>query len=353
MRTVVFFIIVFTIPVLAFTKTIYIPQDYPSIQQGIDAASNGDMVSVAPGTYVENIDFLGKAITVQSEQGPDVTVIDGGNPVNPDIGSVVYFHSGEGLDSILDGFTLTHGSGTNLGSIVCGGGICCWPNSSPTIENNVIYGNSVSQSGGGIACYGHSCPTIANNVIFENEAIHAGGIMCNASSPTIMNNTIYGNNATKGGGIYWTSTCSPNITNKILWANHASLGPAIYAPSGGPPVTYCDIENGAGQPWFGNGCVDSDPLFFDPTNNDFHLQQDPCQPGIVNPCVDSGDPLSSMISGSTRTDRVQDIGVVDMGYHYTPGILMVPGNFATIQEAIDMAISGNTILVAPGTYVVV
>jgi hypothetical protein len=57
---------------------IHIPADQPTIQAGIDAAHNGDTVLVSPGTYYENIDFKGKAITVTSSAGAAVTTIDGG-----------------------------------------------------------------------------------------------------------------------------------------------------------------------------------------------------------------------------------------------------------------------------------
>lgn len=60
-----------------FSATIHVPLDYPTIQQAINASLDGDTVLVQPGTYVECIVFEGKAIIVTSEQGPDVTIIDG------------------------------------------------------------------------------------------------------------------------------------------------------------------------------------------------------------------------------------------------------------------------------------
>src|SRR5437870_1022010 len=56
---------------------IHVPADYPKIQQAIIAAQNGDTVLAASGTYVENINFTGKSITVTSESGAQLTFIDG------------------------------------------------------------------------------------------------------------------------------------------------------------------------------------------------------------------------------------------------------------------------------------
>ena len=108
-------------------------------------------------------------------------------------------------------------------------------------------------------------------------------------------------------------------------------------------MSYSDVEGG----FSGTNNIDADPLFFDPANGDYHLKQDPCQPGIVNPCVDSGHP-NTLCEGTTRTDGVRDSWPADMGYHYpavAPRIVYVPDDYATIQGAIDDAADGDTIIV--------
>ena len=110
-----------------------------SIQQAINIASNGDLIQVAPGTYTETIDFLGKAITVRSTGGPAVTTIDGVGG-----GPTVSFVNNEGADSVLSGFTVTGGQG-GLGE---GGGIHC-STGTPTIEDCVITGNTGGGDPGG------------------------------------------------------------------------------------------------------------------------------------------------------------------------------------------------------------
>jgi parallel beta-helix repeat protein len=202
--------------------TYYVPDDYPTIQAAINASADGDTVIVRPGTYVENIDFVGKAITVKSEKGATVTSIDGSQS-----GSVAVFQNGEDKDSVLDGFTLTNGTGTpNLLGHYVGGGIYCNV-ASPIINNNVITGNTVAQFGGGIRCEDSCAPTITNNTITWNSGGNGGGISCwGYTSPIIKNNlisvnTAYGTTQYSGGGIFCDFDSNSVITNNIISGNLA------------------------------------------------------------------------------------------------------------------------------------
>jgi serine protease len=83
--------------------TIYVPDNYATIQGALDACVNGDEIIVRPGTYYEVVDFVGKAVTLKSEMGPEVTIVDG---EQRDWG-IMMFRNFEGPDSVLEGFTIT------------------------------------------------------------------------------------------------------------------------------------------------------------------------------------------------------------------------------------------------------
>ena len=164
--------------------------DAATIQAGIDSAAVGDCVLLAAGTYTgvgnRSIDFLGKAITVTSKDGRDVTIID-----CQGLGFGFGFHSGEGASSVLSGVTIRNSTDLSAGAICCYG-------ASPTISNNSITGNHAR----GIDCQMYSSPIISYNIISGNSSNAGAGICCGITScsPTISHNIITGNSAIGGGG---------------------------------------------------------------------------------------------------------------------------------------------------------
>lgn len=225
---------------------------YQLVQDAVNAAQIGDTVLVLPGIYYENIDFMGKDITVRSDLDGDpltadissVAVVLDGNQT----GSVVTFASTEGPGSVLEGFTIKNGSGTLVGLDTHGGGIYC-SGSSPTIRYNVITENEdtvdLTLRGGGICCISAS-PSITENTISYNVAVFDGGGICcyTASSPTIQDNVIAWNQVDDdGAGISCASDSNPLIVGNFIVGNYSTES---YA---------------AGFPHLGGGllCTDSSP----------------------------------------------------------------------------------------------
>jgi len=304
-----FFLALMLISVTAFGDTIRVPADYSTIQAGIDAASNGDTVLVADGTYKgtgnKNLSFGGKRITVRSENGPENTVIDCEGD-----GRGFIFNNNETESSILDGFTIINGHAGH------GGGI--YSLYSPTIRNCKIIGNRADNSGGGIstALFGAK---IINCIIAGNTATWGGGIHINSAEWTeVINCTIFGNTATHyGGGILFT-TCSPTVTNSILWWDSPEEIYLVVDGNPAPNITYCDIEGTSFTgPTIMHSCpqlVDvSDP---DPVNWDLHLQ-----PG--SPCIDAGTSEGAPDDDIDGDARPQGAGY-DMGADEYNGTLPPP-----------------------------
>jgi probable HAF family extracellular repeat protein len=250
-------------------RTIYVDAngtgDYPTIQEAIDAAYDGDTVLVADGVYIgdgnRDLDFKGKSITVRSENGPENCIIDC-NATESEPHRGFYFHNGERPGSILDGLIITNGYGPKeywpgVGTIYRGGGIY-FDNSSPTIKNCKIIGNRTSDApgtgdgvGAGICCYKAS-PTISNSQITDNVAgyAHGGGIYGLDSDASIINCNISGNNASSGCGAYFDGG-APIINRCFISNNHSSAGGrgVLYFESGAAPtITNCLITVNWGLP---------------------------------------------------------------------------------------------------------
>lgn len=181
-----------------------VPTVYPTIQAAIDAAKDGDVIVVLPGTYHENSNFLGKAITVQSTDPSDPSVVDATVLQPPDIDrSIVSFVNNETATSVLSGLTI---KGGHKYDAHVGGGIYV-REASPTIRNNHIRNHSAFFAGGGIYLV-ESRARIIDNVFTSNKSQSGGAIAVDgyARVPTITGNAFSENTAGKGGAIFIAST---------------------------------------------------------------------------------------------------------------------------------------------------
>lgn len=202
LRKVVLFVMCFTITRMAAGQvTHHVPGDFPTIQQAIDASSDGDTVLVGYGTngvYNEAINLGVKSITVASSAGgPAFTVIDAGST-----GTSAVTVDGA-TNAKLDGFTIRHGSGTPiqlLTEMIVGGGIFV-ASGNVNIANCVIESNT-AQLGAGIYIGAGAVATFDGCTIRWNEADLGGGLFSNAGQPVVTDSLFRSNWAKAGAGAF-------------------------------------------------------------------------------------------------------------------------------------------------------
>jgi len=317
----------------AAASTITVPGNQPTIQAGINAASPGDTVLVAPGTYYESIDFQGKAITVTSSGGASVTIIDGSGTANP----IVLFHRGETAKSVLSGFTVQNdGPTAQVGAYQPSGAIFI-DGASPIIQKNVITQNVCS---GIYSLYGS--PTILNNEIsyttspgvYCSTNAYGEGISINFGSGTIGSNTIEQNRAglsiddvtgvvienntirnNKSDGIYFTNTTAFFVTNNLIYGNSTGINAII-------PYTYSAPT--------GSGIEISSNTIANNTDIQVDLDYFPSQIDLINNILYSTSTFYAALVCGDYGYPLSAPAVVDHNDIYsTQGILPSSGCFAS------------------------
>ncbi|NQV37004.1 MAG: right-handed parallel beta-helix repeat-containing protein, partial [Candidatus Marinimicrobia bacterium] len=352
---------------------------FATIQYAVDIASAGDTVMIASGIYTglgNRSIYVSKNVLIIGENR-DSTIIDCENGGR---GFSFYY------DCSLKDLTIVNGNSNNESAFNQYGGGILIIEMSPNIEN-ILIKNCNSPRGGGIGIMtesssNHPHPTIINSVLIDNSSNQGGGIYgWGCGGTTIVNCLIAYNNSTTGGGIELAnlpsgsanivnctianntasgsyggiSTANSIVRNSILWNNSPSQIDGIFN------IYYSDVQG------LGTGSnINTNPLFLDPSNRNYYLQYN-------SSCIDFGDPDLDNDGATWETDpddQDPDGTRMDMGayyYHqYSPNtgplwFVSTTGSddndgsednpFATIQFAIDIASTGDTVMIDSGTYV--
>ena len=256
---------------------------FDSIQKAVDASYSTDTIIIKDGIYTgtgnRDINFLGRAITVRSENGPGKCTINVAATAQDKHRAFTFDH-GESTGASVSGLTIMNGNQTNGGAIYCSG-------ASPLLKNLVVRNNTATY-GGAIYCASQASPILINITAARNTA------------------------ATSGGAIYCASLSSPIINSAILWGNTASSGAQVAVTGSSSALfMYSSIQGGqtailkqtGGFADLGDGMIDEDPQFADILGGDLHLKSekgrwDPAAGGagawvidtVSSPCIDAGDP---------------------------------------------------------------
>jgi hypothetical protein len=313
-----------------------------SLQAALDIAINGDQIWVAVGTYYPTTEVGGSGDRYKSFQMINEVSIFGGfagtedhstfdladrdfelnqTILSGDLGTEndnsdnsvhVVYNISVNNTAVLDGFTIMNGN-SNLGNLAAqrGGGMLNL-DSSPIIINCKFVDNVAGAHGGAIY-NANSSPIFTNCLIVNNSSGNAGGaVYSQTGDPSFINCSIIFNSSSYAGAIAnnFASTTA-TLINCIVWGNVAGFENPIWNnQSSNTIVSYSAIQGG----YSGTGNISSDPIFFDPDNQDYRLLS-------VSPAVDAGDNSYNTSPSDVRGHaRIQNT-TIDMGaFEWTDGV---------------------------------
>jgi hypothetical protein len=198
-----------------------------------------------------------------------------------------------------------------------------------------------AEEGGGIFLLRSDAALVRNTVVF-NEAMQGAGMLFENSSPDVMRCTISDNGRGPGSGIYVRGGGRPRISASIV---AFGSGSGIYAEGSSslPSVICCDVYGNAGGDYGGSlrdqtgiqGNISEDPVFC-PSIGIWRYKV-----GDGSPCLPNRNPCLTLI------------GAHGAGCHTLTTIRVTPegtGDAETIADAMEAAVEGDTIILAPGVF---
>lgn len=224
-----------------------VPLDYPTIQAAIDAASDGDHIMVWIGTYTGSgasvIDTKGKAVWIEAYGHNPIAAaaIDGQGQR-----TCVVCDSGEGSDTIIEGFRIMNGE-----SIGSGGGVRC-SGSSPTFKYCTFRNNLAEQDGGGMYSTNGS-PTLVGCTFEENAAWDDGGGLYTKNGTPTLTDCVFTNNFGSSGAGMHSDGGSPALTNCFFTSNLNTWGGGMMVDDSNITLTACSFT--ANEADYGGGIL--------------------------------------------------------------------------------------------------
>ena len=204
---------------------------FDKINEAIDASTSGDTIVVRAGTYFDTValDTDGKAITITSESGADVTFIEGFAVSGP----IFVIDSGEGRDTVIEGLTIQGGNAVNAGAMDVVG-------ASPTLRDLVFRNNTAGNDAGALYLRSGS-QALVDGCLFEDNlstdqdaaGIDGGAIFVLSSSPTVIDSVFRGNEARQGSAIgIFGSVSNIDIINCLFEDNLTRVDGAVHVDAG-------------------------------------------------------------------------------------------------------------------------
>ncbi|MBM3317204.1 MAG: right-handed parallel beta-helix repeat-containing protein, partial [Candidatus Eisenbacteria bacterium] len=210
----------------------------------IDASPPGTVIELWAGTYTgagnRELDFGGKSLVLRSRsRNPEDCIIDlQGSSSAPR--RFIRFHSGEGRDAVVEGFTVRNGYRWDGGAITCTDVPC-----SPTIRDCIFEYNHSTDDGGALHFSHGSAPRVEGCVVRHNTAADlGGGIHAVSAAPEIVGCVIRENAAANdGGGLSIEGGSMGEISACSIHGNTAAnlAGGLMLRGGSAPAVRFCTI----------------------------------------------------------------------------------------------------------------